>query len=133
MTLAIAEPDWPTGDLAWGEAAAAIAAKKWRDIYAILEERGQLDPALAPAMERYAISYARWKMAEMYVASQGPVVLTDKTKVPQYNLYLTIANQAQDVVTKLEAELQLLPRRGGGAAKPMKRALPTLTSLARKG
>jgi phage terminase small subunit len=116
--IAIPEPAWATSEAGWGVETAALASAKWQELARLLDNRGVDLREAATAIELYAITYARMRLAEAHVAEHGPMVPAPRTGVPQHNPYLAIANRAAATLMRLDKELQLTPRHGG---KPKRR------------
>jgi phage terminase small subunit len=83
-----------------------IAARTW-------------DSTCLPQLERYAITYARWRWAEAKVAEEGAVTPAARTGTPMPNQLLWIARGEADRLLRLEAELGF-----GPAARSRVRMLP---------
>ena len=123
--VALAEPDWLTAfPDGWGEAAAALAAARWRGAVADMTRLRTLGPENAAALEILAVNYARWRLAVAHVAVHGPIVPAPRTGVPMHNPYLAVANGAAEKVLKIEVELGLPPSMRGrvGRAEAAKKA-----------
>lgn len=114
----VQEPAWPTADAGYGADAAGIASEKWRDLASVMRGRGVALAEVATSLELYAITYARMVLAERDIAQRGAVIEAAKTKVPQHNPNLTIANACHARLMKLDKQLGLVPGGGGDAARP---------------
>ena len=93
------------------------AAAKWREVYPILESRGDLDQGTIDALAAYASAWSRWTTAEQQVSTLGPVVKSP-AGFPVANPYVAIAAAAQRQMRQWATELQLTPKARSKAGGP---------------
>lgn len=124
----VREPDWSKlipGGRRKGALPVSMretAHDEWVRITNELTDAETLSQGLVPAVTRLVLAYLHYHHAMLMVARDGAVVLSPKTKVPQYNTWFTVATANEGIATKIEAELCITPRRRGAATKAKRRA-----------
>jgi P27 family predicted phage terminase small subunit len=86
-----------------------LAAETWHQALSWLIAARTWDSTCLPQLERYAITYARWRWAEAKVAEEGVVTPAARTGTPMPNPLLWIARGEADRLLRLEAELGFGP------------------------
>lgn len=111
-----AGPDW---ELLLADPLDIVEARaRWSSIATEMRAGGRFSDANMHALTRLVIAYALYDRSARHVLEDGAVVLTKKTKVPQYNLHFAAMKAAGEIALRLEAELMLSPRKRGKV--PMK-------------
>ena len=87
------------------------AIEVWRATIEAMAAAKTLDAGCLPAVERYVTAVCRWREAERHLADEGAVLRAAKTGVPSVNVWHSIGRAAAAQVTRLEAELGLVPAR----------------------
>ena len=87
------------------------AIEVWRTTIEAMAAAKTLDAGCLPAVERYATAVCRWREAERHLADEGAVLRAAKTGVPSVNVWHSIGRAAAAQITRLEAELGLVPAR----------------------
>ena len=87
------------------------AIEVWRTTIEAMAAAKTFDVGCLPAVERYAVSVSRWREAEAHLLTEGAVLAASKTHVPSINVWHSISRAAAAQVTRLEAELGLVPAR----------------------
>ena len=77
------------------------AAEMWHQARGWLVEARTWDPATGPLLERCAVTFARWREAEVKVTELGSVVAAPKTGTNVPNLWLYVARGEADRLLKL--------------------------------
>jgi len=98
------------------------AKRVWRELIPQLESMGTLGRCDRNALARYCQTWAKWRVAEEFLAESGDVYVRrgDSGKIeaikeyPQASLALRLADQ----LLKLEREFGLTPSARAGLAKP---------------
>lgn len=83
----------------------------WKAVVVALAAAGTLAEESLVSIERYCTYYARWRQAEAILSAEGIVVRARRTGVPSVNIWLGISRAAASQLSKLEAELGLVPAR----------------------
>lgn len=94
------------------ECLSPVALEKWKAITPELEVLGLLTQIDGDAIARYCQHYAIWVEAMTQLQKTGLVVRT-KEGNPIQSPYLGIANRANDILAKLEAEFGMTPSSRG--------------------
>jgi P27 family predicted phage terminase small subunit len=85
------------------------AKAEWRRITIDLAEMGLLSKADRPALAAYCTAWSRWVDAEAQVKKYGTVVKSPDKGFPMKSPYLSIADQALELMRKLMVEFGLTP------------------------
>ena len=88
-----------------------VAREVWESTIQTMAAARTLDTGTLPAVERYAVAVCRWREAERHLADEGTVLHAAKTGVPSVNVWHSISRAAAVQITRLEAELGLVPAR----------------------
>jgi phage terminase small subunit len=86
-------------------------------------DAGTLAAESLAAVERYCLTYVRWREAEAMMAADGVVVRARRTGVPAISIWFSVSRIAAAQMGKLEAELGLVPARRGRATRAMRALL----------
>jgi P27 family predicted phage terminase small subunit len=85
------------------------AKAEWSRITIDLAEMGLLSKADRPALAAYCTAWSRWVDAEAQVKKYGTVVKSPDKGFPMKSPYLSIADQAMELMRKLLVEFGLTP------------------------
>ena len=110
----------------------APARRKWKEIFPILEARGDFDQAAADALTAYCAAWSQWVAANAKVAELGTIVKSP-AGFPVANPYLAVAAAAQRQLRQWAGELRLTPktRKAPKKADPEKAGL--INELLKRG
>jgi P27 family predicted phage terminase small subunit len=104
-------------DLACPSHLPEAARPVWDATVAAMVDAGTLAAESLVAIERYCLSYVRWREAEAMMAADGVVVRARRTGVPAVSIWFSISRVTAAQMGKLEAELGLVPARRGRATR----------------
>jgi P27 family predicted phage terminase small subunit len=106
----------------------AVAAEKWRQVYAIIVKRGDdLDAGVLDALACYCSAWSQWLSAEAKVKELG-LVCKSAAGFAQENPFLSVARKAQTELRRWGDVLKLTPKskaRGTRSTPPAKAATNT--------
>jgi P27 family predicted phage terminase small subunit len=98
------------------------AKAEWQRIVPELDAMGLLSRVDRPALAAYCTAWSRWVNAEEQVRKFGPIVKSPERGFPMKSPYLSIADQALEIMRKMMVEFGLTPSSrsrirvpGGGA------------------
>lgn len=110
-----AEPDWAKiYKLAIDRAS---ASSYWRDVIAEMKTLQTLAIVNGAAIKRLVIFHVEFERQARAIAKGGAVRAAKKTKVPQIHPSWSVMKQAAELVSALEAELAISPRRRNNGGK----------------
>ena len=85
------------------------ALAEWHRMVPVLDGMGLLGKENRATLAIYCANWARMVEAEAHVSEHGSVVPAPRTGVPMHNPYLSIANKAAELVSKMAAEFGMTP------------------------
>lgn len=85
------------------------AKAEWARIVPELMAMGLLSRIDRPALAAYCTAWSRWVHAEAQVRKFGPIVKSPVREFPMKSPYLTIADQALEIMRKMMVEFGLTP------------------------
>jgi P27 family predicted phage terminase small subunit len=85
------------------------ARAEWFRTVPVLQEMGLLSRADRSALAAYCTAYSRWVQAEALVKKLGVIVKSPEKGFPMKSPYLTVADQALEIMRKLMVEFGLTP------------------------
>ncbi len=85
------------------------ARAEWFRMTPLLSQMGLLSRADRSALAAYCTAYSRWVRAELQVRKFGEIVKSPNKGFPMKSPYLTIADQALEMMRKLMVEFGLTP------------------------
>jgi len=85
------------------------ARAEWFRTAKVLKEIKLLTTADRSALAAYCTAYSRWVAAERQVKKLGPIVKSHDKGFPMKSPYLTIADQALEIMRKFMVEFGLTP------------------------
>ena len=109
-------PDAPgplQGDLVCPPHLKGVAGAMWRQAASWLAAAGTAGPECATVLERYAVTYSRWRAAEAELARTGLMLEAAGTGTPYPSPWLYVSRAEGDRLGRLEAELGLTPSSRG--------------------
>lgn len=102
------------------------ARRKWREVVAILEERGEpLDAGALDALAAYCVAWSQWLTAQAKVAELGTVIKTP-SGVAAVSPYVGVAAQAERRLRQWGDALRLTPKARPKAAEGGESAIGAL-------
>lgn len=114
----VREPDWSM--FFQDELDIRRAQTVWATAIKELREAEKFSAANAFTLERYGFFAVQYDIAGRHIAEEGAVFPPKGKKQPAYNPWFTVLKDAHAVLSAIEAELTLTPRRrnNGGKVKP---------------
>ncbi len=85
------------------------ATNEWNRIVPELRDMGVLCRCDRAALAAYCTAWSRWRNAEVQVKKHGPIVKSPDKGFPMKSPYLTIADQALELMRKFLVEFGLTP------------------------
>ena len=96
----------------------AVAAEKWRQVYAIIVKRGDdLDAGVLDALACYCSAWSQWLSAEAKVKELG-LVCKSAAGFAQENPFLSVARKAQTELRRWGDVLKITPKSKKGTRSP---------------
>jgi P27 family predicted phage terminase small subunit len=87
----------------------AEAKAEWFRTVPVLTAMGVLTKADRSALAAYCMAYSRWVHAEDQVKKYGTIVKSPEKGFPMKSPYLTVADQALEIMRKLMVEFGMTP------------------------
>jgi P27 family predicted phage terminase small subunit len=103
------EPTPPEGIPDCPEFLDEVAQEEWHRTVKVLDEMGLLSRADRTALVAYCNTYSRWIDAEQKVKQHGAIVKSPAKGFPMKSPYLTVADQALEIMRKFMVEFGLTP------------------------
>jgi P27 family predicted phage terminase small subunit len=100
-------------ELSCPEHLSGVAREVYLETCSRLKELRLLGAENGPLVERYAVSFARWRLAEQHLALEGEVCPAPKTGTPMPNPWLFIARAEADRCLRAEDFLGMTPASRG--------------------